>query len=57
MKSIKFEQRPNYEERLTIAIPADLKAKVFATATRRGLPASIVVREALVAFTQSQAAA
>src|SRR5690554_4063334 len=45
MKSTKFDQRPNFEERLTVAIPADLKAKVFASATRRGLPASIVVRE------------
>lgn len=57
MKSTKFEQRPNLEERLTVAIPADLKAKVFANATRRGLPASIVVREALVAFTSGKAAA
>jgi hypothetical protein len=56
MKSIKFEQRPNFEERLTVAIPADLKAKVFAHATRRGLPASFIVREALLAFTSKAAA-
>ncbi|MCR6671467.1 hypothetical protein [Devosia ginsengisoli] len=56
MKSTKFDQSPNFEERLTIAIPADLKAKVFASATRRGLPASIVVREALIAFTEGRAA-
>lgn len=56
MKSTKFDQRPNLEERLTVAIPADLKAKVFASATRRGLPASIVVREALIAFTEGRAA-
>ncbi len=56
MKSTKFDQRPNFEERLTVAIPADLKAKVFALATRRGLPASFVVRDALVAITNDKAA-
>jgi hypothetical protein len=56
MKSTRFDQQPNFEERLTVAIPADLKAKVFAHATRRGLPASIVVREALAAFTSGKAA-
>ena len=55
MKSSRFDQRPNFEERLTVAIPADLKAKVFAAATRRGLPASILVREALAAFTAKAA--
>lgn len=55
MKSIKFDQSPNFEERLTVAIPADLKAKVFANATRRGLSASTVVREALIAFTCGRA--
>jgi len=49
MKSTRFDQRPNFEERLTVAIPAELKAKVFALATRRGLPASYVVRDALAA--------
>jgi hypothetical protein len=56
MKSTKFDQNPNFEERLTVAIPADLKAKVFASATRRGLPASFVVREALMAIIEERAA-
>ena len=56
MKSTKFDQRPNFEERLTVAIPADLKAQVFALATRRGLPVSFVVRDALVAITNEKAA-
>ena len=56
MKSTKFSQLPNLDETLTVAVPADLKAKVFAHATRRGLPASFVVREALLAFTSKAAA-
>lgn len=56
MKSTKFDQLPNCDERLVVAVPAALKAKVFANATRRGLSASIVVREALVAFTSGKAA-
>lgn len=55
MKSTKFDQLPNCDERLIVALPADLKAKVFANATRRGLSASTVVREALIAFTAGRA--
>ena len=47
MKSAKFDQMPNCDERLVVAVPSDLKAKVFAVATKRGLPASTLIRQAL----------
>jgi len=56
MKSTKFSQLPNLDETLTVAVPADLKARVFESATRRGLPASILIREALSVYTTERAA-
>ena len=57
MKSAKFEQTPNCDERLVIAVPSDLKAKVFAVATRRGLPASVMLRQVILALTDEPQAA
>lgn len=56
MKSPKFDQTPNFDERLTVVLPADLKAKLFSIATQRGLPASYIIRDALTAIVNEQAA-
>ena len=57
MKSLKFDQLPNCDERLVVAVPAELKAKVFAVATQRGLPASVLLRQAITALTDEPRAA
>lgn len=57
MKSIKFDQLPNCDERLVVAVPADLKARIFATATQRGLPASVLLRQAIQALADEPFAA
>ena len=47
MKSERFAQLPNCDERLVVAVPSDVKARLFRVATERGLPASALIREAL----------
>jgi predicted DNA-binding protein len=55
MKSAKFDQSPNMDERLVIAVPTELKARVYAAAIRRGLPASVLLRQAVNAFIEKAA--
>jgi hypothetical protein len=52
----KYPVAPLHDERLNIVLPAPLKRSLFESAARRGLPASMLVREALVAFTSGKAA-
>lgn len=53
----KYPTAPLHTERLDIVLPAHLKHRLFETAAERGLSASMVVREALVAFVAYQNAA
>lgn len=57
MKSAKFDQTPNCDERLTVAIPAATKQRLFAVATARGLPASVLLRQAIAAVMDEPRAA
>ena len=57
MKSDKFDQLPNCDERLTVAVPAETKQRLFAVATKRGLPASVLLRQAIAAVMDEPCAA
>lgn len=57
MKSDKFDQLPNCDERLVVAVPTEVKARLFAIATKRGLPASVLIRQAIAAVTDEPRAA
>ncbi|WP_375450617.1 hypothetical protein [uncultured Devosia sp.] len=52
MKSNRFASAPNMDERIVVAVPAHVKAKLFETAVERGLSASVLVRQALSQFVQ-----
>lgn len=52
MNRSKYSNPDQMDERLTIAVPADTKAKVFKTANERGLPASLFIRQAIAAAIQ-----
>jgi predicted DNA-binding protein len=53
----KYPTAPLHNERLDIVLPAKLKRRLFETAARRGLPAAMVVREALAATLDAHRAA
>ena len=57
MKSEKFDQLPNCDERLVVAVPTEVKARLFRVATERGLPASVLIRQALAAVMDGPRAA
>nr|WP_295889295.1 hypothetical protein [uncultured Devosia sp.] len=57
MKSDKFDQLPNCDERLVVAVPTEVKARLFRVATERGLPASVLIRQALAAVMDEPRAA
>lgn len=52
----KYPAAPLHDERFNIVLPAPLKRRLFETAAKRGLPASIVVRQALATFIDGEAA-
>lgn len=49
MNRSKYSNPDQMDERLTVAVPADIKAKVFKAANERGLPASLFIRQAIAA--------
>lgn len=49
MNHSKYSNPEQMDERLTVAVPADTKAKIFEVANRRGLPASLLIRQAIMA--------
>lgn len=53
----KYPTAPQHTERLDIVLPAHLKRQLFETAAERGHSASLVVREALIAFVDNKHAA
>jgi hypothetical protein len=57
MKSTRYDQTPVHDERLVIAVPAEVKRHIFAIATKRGMPASVLIRQALAALTDEPRAA
>jgi hypothetical protein len=54
MKSA-YDQTPNMDERLVVAVPAAMKARVFEVATERGLPASVLLRQAIALWVRQAA--
>lgn len=50
MRSTKFAAPPALDERLTLAVPANLKAEVHKVAAARGIGASALARMALAQF-------
>ncbi|SFD00493.1 ribbon-helix-helix protein, CopG family [Devosia psychrophila] len=50
MNRSKYSNPEVMDERLTVAVPANTKAKIFAIANKRGLPASLLMRQAIDAF-------
>lgn len=56
MRSSKFPQATENDERFTLAVPADLKAAVHALAAKRNLSASYIARQALAEFVGKSAA-
>lgn len=57
MNRSKYSQPGQMDERLTVAVPAETKARVFEAASKRGLPVSLFVRQALAAAIQEPRAA
>lgn len=57
MNRSKYSNPDQMDERLTVAVPADIKAKVFKAANERGLPASLFIRQAIAAAIQETRAA
>ena len=57
MNRSKYSNPEVMDERLTVAVPADTKAKIFAVANKRGLPASLLMRQAIDAFLEELRAA
>jgi len=57
MNRSKYSNPEVMDERLTVAVPADTKAKIFAVANKRGLPASLLMRQAIIAFIDEPRAA
>ncbi|MCP8883012.1 ribbon-helix-helix domain-containing protein [Devosia sp. XJ19-1] len=55
MKS-KLDTAPALDERISLVLPLDLKARLFEIASRKRLPASHVVREAIHHYTIEHAA-
>lgn len=56
MKSSRFASTPNMDERIVVAVPAHVKAKLFEAAVDRGLSASVLVRQALSQFVPPEVA-
>lgn len=57
MNRSKYSNPEQMDERLTVAVPAETKAKIFEAANKRGLPASLFVRQAIsAAINEPQAA-
>ena len=52
-----FDPTPTNDAKLIVALPTDLKRRVFEHATARGIPASLFVRQAIAAATQTAKAA
>ena len=57
MKSAAYDQLPNCDDRIVVAVPSDLKRQIFAVATKRGIPASLLVRQAIAAVMDEPQAA
>lgn len=57
MKSVEYDQLPNCDDRIVVAVPSNLKRQIFAVATKRGIPASLLVRQALAAVMEEPQAA
>ena len=57
MNRSKYSHPEQMDERLTVAVPAETKAKIFAVANKRGLPASLLMRQAIDAFLEELRAA
>ena len=57
MNRSKYSNPQVMDERLTVAVAADTKAKIFAVANKRGLPASLLMRQAIDAFLEELRAA
>jgi predicted DNA binding CopG/RHH family protein len=49
MNRSKYSNPELMDERLTVAVPAETKAMVFEAASKRGLPASLFIRQAIAA--------
>jgi hypothetical protein len=57
MKPSKYAQQLEaLDEHIGLAVPADLKAKIFLMAARKRLPASHLIREVLQSYTSQNAA-
>lgn len=57
MNHSKYSNPEQMDERLTVAVPAETKARVFEAANKRGLPASLFIRQAInAAINEPQAA-
>lgn len=57
MKSGKFDQLPNLDERLVVAVPTETKAQLFALAAKRGISTSMLIRQALAVVVDEPRAA
>lgn len=57
MNRSKYSNPEIMDERLTVAVPAETKAKIFAVANKRGLPASLLMRQAIIAYISEPRAA
>lgn len=57
MNRSKYSNPAPMDERLTVAVPAETKAKIFKAASTRGLPASLLMRQAIIAYLEEPKAA
>lgn len=57
MNRSKYSNPDQMDERLTVAVPAETKAKIFEAANKRGLPASLLMRQAIQAYISDPKAA
>ncbi len=52
----KFRTKPNYDERFQLVIPRDLKQRLFDAAKERDVSASALIRRAVMAAVDGEAA-
>lgn len=57
MNRSKYSQPSQMDERLTVAVAPETKAKIFELASKQGLPASLFIRQAINAAIQQTRAA
>lgn len=57
MKSPKYDTTPKNDETLNVAVPAEMKARVYEAASKRGVHTSLFVRQVIsAALNEPQAA-